>query len=121
MGFNSAFKGLKTVRNQTLRFVDHGSQYNFVNKANLVHIYCLYIYQSLHVLGDYAPIISRNNCIYVTLGTCYSAWMTGMQGRHCIPDSHPHRITNTKCCINAVVSPDDGRIAALNMKRWINL
>ena len=25
-------------------------------------------------------IIRRNNCIYVTLGTCYSVWMTGMQG-----------------------------------------
>jgi len=22
------------------------------------------------------PIITRNNCIYVTLGTCYSVWMT---------------------------------------------
>ena len=26
------------------------------------------------------PIIRRNNCICVTLGTCYSVWMTGMQG-----------------------------------------
>jgi len=23
----------------------------------------------------------------------------------CIPDSHPHRITSTKCCINTAVSP----------------
>jgi len=22
------------------------------------------------------PIIGRNNCIYATLGTCYSVWMT---------------------------------------------
>jgi len=27
------------------------------------------------------PIIRRNNRIYATLGTCYSVWMTGMQGR----------------------------------------
>jgi len=33
----------------------------------------------------------------------------------CIPDSHPHRITSTKCCINTVVSPDDGPIVARNM------
>ena len=31
---------------------------------------------SLHVSGDYVPIISGNNCIYATLGTCYSIWMT---------------------------------------------
>ena len=30
----------------------------------------------------------------------------------CIPDSHPHRITSTKCRINTVVSPDDGHIVA---------
>jgi hypothetical protein len=30
----------------------------------------------LHVSGDYVPTIRRNNCIYVTLGTCYSVWMT---------------------------------------------
>jgi hypothetical protein len=22
------------------------------------------------------PIIRRNNCVYATLGTCYSVWMT---------------------------------------------
>jgi hypothetical protein len=33
----------------------------------------------------------------------------------CIPDSHPHRITSTKCRINTVVSPDDGHIVARNM------
>ena len=26
----------------------------------------------------------------------------------CIPHSHPHRITSTKCRINTAVSPDDG-------------
>ena len=34
-----------------------------------------------------------------------------------IPDSHPNRITNTKCRINIVVSPDDGHIIARNMYR----
>ena len=33
----------------------------------------------------------------------------------CIPDSHPHRITSTKCHINTVVSPDDGHVVAQNM------
>jgi len=35
-----------------------------------------YIYQSLRVSGGYGPIIRRNNCVYATLVTCYSAWMT---------------------------------------------
>jgi len=39
----------------------------------------------------------------------------------CIPDSHPHRITSTKCCKNTVVSPDDGHIFARNMQRLINI
>jgi len=32
-----------------------------------------------------------------------------------IPDRHPHRVTNTKCSIDTVTSPDDGHIAARNM------
>jgi hypothetical protein len=40
-----------------------------------------------------------------------------MQGVPCIPDSHPYRITNTKCRINTVVSSDDGHIVARNIYR----
>jgi len=36
---------------------------------------------------------------------------------HPTPDSHPCRITCTKCRINTVVSPDDGHILARNMQR----
>jgi hypothetical protein len=35
----------------------------------------------------------------------------------CIPDSHPHRVTNTKCRIDRVISPDDGHTGARNMLR----
>jgi hypothetical protein len=34
-----------------------------------------------------------------------------------IPDSHPYRITSTKCRINTVVSPDDGHTVARNTQR----
>jgi hypothetical protein len=34
-----------------------------------------------------------------------------------IPDSHPHRVTNTWCRIGKVFSPDDGHIVARNMYR----
>jgi hypothetical protein len=44
-------------------------------------------------------------------------WLSGMQGGipPCITDSHPHRLTSTKRCINTVVSPDDGHIVAWNV------
>jgi hypothetical protein len=35
----------------------------------------------------------------------------------CIPDSHPYRVTSTKCRIDTVVSPDNGHIVARNMDR----
>jgi hypothetical protein len=35
----------------------------------------------------------------------------------CIPDSHPYRVTNTKCHIDTVISPDDGHIVARNTQR----
>jgi len=35
----------------------------------------------------------------------------------CIPDSHPYRVTGTKCPIDTVISPDDGHIVTPNMLR----
>jgi hypothetical protein len=58
--------------------------YNLVKKANLVHNFfssMLYLF-SLHVSGNYVPIIRRNNCIYATLGTRHSVWMTGQPSTH---------------------------------------
>jgi len=57
-----------------LCFVDRASLYNVVNKANLVHtFFSTFISFFLHVSGDCAPVIRRNNCIYATLGICCSA------------------------------------------------
>jgi hypothetical protein len=70
-------RNLNKQESRILCFVDRASLYNLVNKANLAHnLFLVYIYQSLHVSGDYVPIIRRNNCVNATLGTCYSAWMT---------------------------------------------
>jgi len=55
----------------------------------------------------------RNNCTYVTLGTCYSVWMTVWYAP--AYNGHPHRITSAKSCINTVVSPDDEHMVAQNM------
>ena len=62
------------------------------------------------------PIIRRNNCIYVTLGTCYSVWYAGANAP-AYQTSHPPRVTNTKCHINTVISADNGHIIAQNMYR----
>ena len=41
-----------------------------------------------------------------------------MQGATpCIPGSHLYRVTNTRCRIDTVFSPDDGHIVARNMYR----
>ena len=37
-----------------------------------------------------------------------------------MPDSHPYRVTNTKCRIYTVISPDDGHIVAQKTYRVIN-
>jgi hypothetical protein len=99
---------LEKIAGNDLQF----STTDLVNKANLVHSFSYYVYFfSLHVLSDYVPVIRRNNCISVTLDTCYSVWMAVWYAGW-IPDSHPYRITSNKCCINMVVSPDDGHIVA---------
>ena len=100
MGRNTTERGLKTIcvifRYQCAIFREHNCQsktiiyevllsvvyiyiyiYILVNKANLVHNFSQYVYFfSLHVSGDYVPIIRRNNCIYTTLRICHSVWMT---------------------------------------------
>jgi hypothetical protein len=78
-----------------------------VNKANLVHNFSYYVYFfPLHVSEDYVSIIRRNNCIYATLSTCYSVWVTVWYAgcTSWIPDSHPYRITNTKRRIDSYFS-----------------
>ena len=65
------------------------------------------------------PIVRRNNCVYATLGTCYSAWMTVWYAGAYAPA--PHRMTSTKRRINTVISPDDGPIVVRNMYRLINI
>jgi len=35
----------------------------------------------------------------------------------CIPDNHLYRVTNIRCRIGTVFSPDDGHIVARNMQR----
>jgi hypothetical protein len=43
--------------------------------------------------------------------------LSGMKVPTCIPDSHPQRVTNTKCRIDAAISPDDGHIVRKNVEK----
>jgi hypothetical protein len=49
--------------------------------------------------------VSMRHLVFVTL----CAWLSSMQGGipPCIPHSYPHRVTNIKCRIDTVISPDD--------------
>ena len=57
--------------------------------------------------------ISMRHLVFVTL----CAWLSGMQGALWTPDSHAHRVTNTKCRADTVISPDDGHIVVRNLYR----
>jgi hypothetical protein len=72
---------------------------------------------SLHASGDYVPIIRRNNCVYAILGTCHSVWVTVWYAGWNLHtrQSSTHTVTNTKCRIDTVISPDDGHTVARNM------
>ena len=61
-----------------------------------------YIYQSLHVSGDYVPIIKRNSCVYVTLHPTLHTGQSSTQ-------NNKYQVSHN------TVSPDDWHIVARNM------
>ena len=103
----------------------------FVNKTNLEHNFSCMFISILYMFraAMYTPIIRRNYCINATPGICHSVWMTvwyaGWDETYlipsCIPDGHPHRVTNSRCRTGTIISPDDGHIVARNMWRLINI
>ena len=80
----------------------------------------MYVYfYSVHVSGNYVPIIRRITCITALPVKCHSGRPSGMQVfiPACIPDGRPHRVTYTRYRIYTVNSPDDGHTVARNMYR----
>jgi len=78
----------------------------------------MYVYQSLHVSGNYGPIIRRNNCVYATLGmhstlhTRQSSTQNNKyhvsQKHHCFSHGRPKHIeidkyTKNKLCTKLVL------------------
>jgi len=91
-----------------LCFVDRASLYNlFQMKPNrCTLLLSIFISTSLHVSGNYVPIIRRTYCIYATLVffTVYgwlSGLLVGLRLGGCLlccsrPVSHPYRVKNTR-------------------------
>jgi len=96
-----------------LCFVDRASQYNLfqMKPTTCTLILSVLILTSLHVLGNYVPIISRTYCIYATLVffTLYG-WLPGLQ-----TNQPPIQSEKYQCHIDTVSSADDGHITARNM------
>jgi len=55
-----------------LSFVDGPFLYNLVNKSNLVHILFLVQLSISTCFGRLCPHHQEKQCVYATLGTCYS-------------------------------------------------
>jgi len=108
---------LSSIFIEILYFVDHASLYNIVNKANLVHnlflVYLFFVYLSI------STRFGRICAHHQEKQLCFCD--TGYLLFCLIPDSYLHRVTSTQCCINTIVSPDDGHIDTQTMYRLINI
>jgi hypothetical protein len=71
----------------------------------------LYVYfNSLHVSSNLVFIIRRINCIHTTPGKCHADHLVRSLGSSfptCVPRSHLHTLTYSRCCIDTTDSPDD--------------
>jgi len=71
----------------------------------------IFISTSLHVSANYVPIVRRTYCIYAALVfvTLYG-WLSGLKTRQ-----PPIQSDKYQCCIDTVISSDDGYVVARNM------
>jgi hypothetical protein len=91
---------------------------NLANKTNLVHnLFLLYLSTSARFEQLWTHYQQKKLCL---CDPCYLLFCVD-DSAPCIPESHPHRITSTKCRLNTAVSPDDGSIVARNVQRLTNI
>jgi hypothetical protein len=98
---------------------------NLLNKANLVYnLFLVYSFLvHLSISACFGRLCAHHQekqlCLCDTwyLLFCMDDWYAG-----CIPDNHLHRVTNTKCRIDTVISLNDVHIFARNMwRKYINI
>jgi len=114
---------IHSYREQILCFVDHASVYNLfqMKPTRCTLLLSIFISPSLHVSGNYVPIIRRTYCIYMTL--VFFILYGGLSGLLVGMRSHPNQRSRQpptqnkkyQCRIDTVSSPDDGHIVARNM------
>ena len=95
-------------------FVDRASLYNLfqMKQTRCTLLLSIFISTSLHVSGNYVPIISKIYlCIYAALVFfAQYGWLSVLQTRQ------PHiQSKKYQCSVDRVSSPDDGHIVARNM------
>jgi len=72
----------------------------------------LYIFRATKCPSSGENTVPMRHLVLVTL----YRYLSGMQGgTPCLPDRHLYRVTNTRCRIGTVFSPDDGHLFAQNM------
>jgi hypothetical protein len=87
--------------------------FNLVNKAKLVRKFLVYLFLFSTCFGRLCAHHQEKQLYLCDSWYFYSVWMT-VWYEPLISDSHPHRVTSTKCCINRAVSLYDGHIVARN-------
>jgi hypothetical protein len=73
----------------------------------------LYMFWPNMCLSSGEIIVSRRHLVFVAV--CVDDCLI------CIPDSHPHTATNTKCRTDTVITPDDGHIIARRNALFVRL
>jgi len=88
-----------------------------VNKTNLVHNFSYFVFFSFLYMfrANMCPssgeiTVSMRHLVFVTL----CGWLSVLK---CANQTVIHTVTNIKCRIDTVISPDDGHIVARNMYR----
>ena len=109
-----AFEWPKIHKKRILYFVDHAFLYNLfqMKPTRCTLLLSIFISTSVHVSGNYLPIIRRTYCIYATL--LFSLCKVGCPV--CRPDT-THTEGKYQCRIATVSSSDDGQIVARNVYR----
>jgi len=102
-----------------LCFVDRASLYNLfqMKLTSCTLLFSIFISTSLHISGNYVPIIRRSYCMYATLVffTLYG-WLSGQQKPPILLTTEPPiQSEKYQCRIDIVSYPDDGHIVARNM------
>ena len=105
-----------------LCFVDRASFYSLVNRTYLVHKIFLICFLLFSTCFGKLRARHQDKIPYLCDAWYQSLFVDNslvcMGGiPPCISNSHLYRVTNTRCRICTVFSPDDGHIVARNMQR----